>query len=248
MIEIFDPWKPIRAECFGNVEPVVRLQAITTHAVMAKGKIEKGPDPDSTEILPAISAGISYGKEINKLSYVELKGLNRKLVKLNHLTPLESIQFNFFVSGISKACGAQLSRHRIGQGHVSLSRRYTEQKPEFVYPLLDYIPDPEDAKAIYDVISGGIQDSYKRYEQLRQPVIGVKKGDARYLIPVATSTARHWWVNARALRDFFRLRLQLSAESEIRRLAVMVFNTVIAITPSLFSDIGSLYESNNQAA
>lgn len=249
MITIHDPWKHIRATCFGNVEPNVRLQAITTHAVIAEGRIVKGPDPDSTEMLPAISAGISYGKEINTLSPLELKALNKKLVKLNHLTPLESIQFNFFVSGISKACGAQLSRHRIGQGHVSLSRRYTEQKPEFVYPILDYISDPEEVKTIYGVNSGGIQDTYERYSQLRQPVIGVKKADARYLIPVATATARHWWINARALRDFFRLRLHLTAEAEIRRLADMVFNIVIAATPSLFEDLGrNDSEYDNQVA
>lgn len=35
MITIHDPWKHLRAECFGNVEPIVRLQAITTRAVMA---------------------------------------------------------------------------------------------------------------------------------------------------------------------------------------------------------------------
>jgi thymidylate synthase (FAD) len=238
MITIHDPWKHIRATCFGNVEPSVRLQAITTHAVIMEGKIVKGPDPDSTEILPAISAGISYGKETNTLSPLELKRLNKKLVNLNHLTPLESIQFNFFVSGISKACGAQLSRHRIGQGHVSLSRRYTQQKPEFVYPMLNYVDDTDHARLIYDVISDGIQDAYERYEQLRKPIIGVKKGDARYLIPVATATSRHWWVNARALRDFFRLRLHPTAEAEIRRLAAMVYNIAMTATPSLFEDMG----------
>ena len=245
----YDPWKDVRAEvCFGNVEPSVQLQAITSHAVSIHGALPEYVAFGLTEALPALSAGISYDKIANNKPLMDLHKLNEKLIRLNHLTPLESIQFNFLVSGISKACGAQLSRHRIGQGHVSLSRRYTQQKPEFVYPMLDYVTDPEQAQAIYGVFSGGIQDAYERYQQLRRPVIGVQKADARYLIPVATSTSRHWWINARALRDFFRLRLQPNAESEIRRLAGMVYNAVIAITPSLFKDIGLTDEYNDKVA
>lgn len=248
MIEIFDPWKQIRTECFGNVEPTVQLQAVTTHAVITGQRMTKGITPDSTEMIPAISAGISYGKENNTLSFLELKRLNKKLVKLNHLTPLESIQFNFFVSGISKACGAQLSRHRIGQGHVSLSRRYTKQKPEFVYPMMSYLSDEKIVRGVYHDMSKCLGSSFQYY-YLGLLESGVKKADARYLIPVATATARHWWVNARALRDFFRLRLQLTAEAEIRRLAAMIYNMVVIITPSLFEDLErNEHEYDNQVA
>lgn len=48
---------------------------------------------------------------------------------------------------------------------------------------------------------------------------------------------RVWWINARALRDFFRLRLAPDAEWEIRRIALMLYDIVIELTPSLFEDI-----------
>jgi len=220
---INDPWKQLRSECFGNIEPTVILTAITN----PMGDI-------NAEELPALSASVSYGSEIKGIAGA--KSLNRKLIKMRHDTPLESIQFNFNVSGISKICGAQLSRHRIGQGHVSGSRRFRKQGNLFVYPLLDYVKTADEAEHLYWVMSASIRDSMDYYNQLIQGAVGVKKADARYLIPASTATERNWWINARALREFFRLRLAPDAEWEIRRLAEMVMNIVEPLAPSLFED------------
>ena len=67
----------------------------------------------------------------------------------------------------------------------------------------------------------------------------IHKEDARFVIPVSTATERSWWINVRALRDFFRLRLAKDAEWEIRRLAQMMFNIVYPLLPSLFEDVGA---------
>lgn len=226
MEKIFDPWKELRDEiCFGNTEPDVDLEAITTPQLIDR----------HTEELPALAAAISYDSAIDRLDVAER--LNRKLIHMNHLTPLESVQFNFKISGISKICGAQLSRHRIGQGHVSGSRRFRKQEAAFVYPLLNYIETREEARIIYCVMSAGVQDVFERAVQLQQSIIGVKRTDSRYLVPASTATERCWWINARALRDFFRLRLAPDAEWEIRRLAGIVLELVMEQTPSLFEDI-----------
>ena len=83
------------------------------------------------------------------------------------MTPLESLQFNFHVSGISKACGAQMSRHRIGQGHVSSSRRFQAQGAAFVYPLLSYITNEADAKEALRKLSDANKKAFEIYEDLR---------------------------------------------------------------------------------
>jgi thymidylate synthase (FAD) len=44
------------------------------------------------------------------------------------------------------------------------------------------------------------------------------------------------YVNARSLRHFFELRLDGSAEWEIRRLAYLMFNDVMEKAPTLFED------------
>jgi thymidylate synthase (FAD) len=239
MLTLHDPWKHLRAECFGNQEPEITLEAVTSPVEVVMKPVNVEEFWTNIETLPAWSAAISYGSR-EKLAGANDKqiSLNRKLIELGHHTPLESIQFNFHVTGISKACGAQLSRHRIGQGHVSSSRRFQSQGMAFVYPLLGYIKTEAEAKAALDIISEVNRQTFEVYEKLRSDG-KLHKEDARRIIPVASSQERIWWINARALRDFFRLRLPRDAEWEIRRLAIMVYNIVNPIAPSLFEDINT---------
>ena len=236
-LTIHDPWKHLRADCFGNQEPEVVLEAVTAPLEVLEGKHDPDQLWSSIETMPAWSAAMSYGSREKLAGATDKKvSLNRKLIQLGHHTPLESIQFNFHVSGISKACGAQLSRHRVGQGHVSSSRRFQSQGMSFVYPLLPYIKDEAEARSALKVISDMNRMAFDVYEKLREDS-RLHKEDARRVIPVASSQERVWWVNARALRDFFRLRLPKDAEWEIRRLAIMVYNIVSKITPSIFEDV-----------
>ena len=226
-----DPWKSIRSQCYGSVEPNVELTAYTD------------TDPQGIwqtvnfEDIPAYSAGISYDKTIE--DHPAAIKLNKQLIKAHHLTPMESIQFNFLITGISKACGNQISRHRIGQGHVSLSRRYTKQQPKFIYPTLEYLENEMAVRGIYNSLSVYCESCFEYYKEMLEN--GLKKQDARLLMPVNVSTTRHWWINARALRDFLRLRLAPDAEGEIRRLAAILLNIVYTATPSLFEDIVEEY-------
>jgi thymidylate synthase (FAD) len=237
MIIIDDPWKELRSSCFGNVEPEIILEAVTVPLENLGTRMEKRGLWETIETLPAWSAAISYGSREKMADDMERKrSLNRKLIGLGHMTPIESLQFNFRVSGISKACGAQMSRHRIGQGHVSSSRRFQAQGAAFVYPLLSYITNETDARDALMKLSDVNRKAYEIYEDLRNSN-KLHKEDARRAIPVASSQERVWWINARALRDFLRLRLPKDAEWEIRRIAVMLYNLVSEATPSLFDDI-----------
>ncbi|MDA8406166.1 MAG: FAD-dependent thymidylate synthase [Deltaproteobacteria bacterium] len=237
MIIIDDPWKELRSSCFGNVEPEIILEAVTVPLKNLSPHIENSELWETIETIPAWSAAISYGSREKMADDMERKkSLNRKLIGLGHMTPLESLQFNFRVTGISKACGAQMSRHRIGQGHVSSSRRFQAQGAAFVYPLLSYITEEADAKDALMKLSSANKKAYEIYEDLRNSN-KLRKEDARRAIPVASSQERVWWINARALRDFLRLRLPKDAEWEIRRIAVMLYNLVLEATPSLFEDM-----------
>lgn len=232
-----DKWKHIRKSLWANTEPEVSLVGLT-----CPGNFDPNDDdiyfranginfhPEHIEQIVARAASVSTGVNVK-----DVNRLNRSLIKLGHHTPLEAIQFNFHVVGISKACGAQISRHRVGQGHVSSSRRYQEQGIQFVYPILDSTEDADDARKIYALTQDSYKDAYFTYTSLRK--LGAKKGDARYVIPTASASERIWWVNARALRDFLQLRLHPTAESEIRRLAIMIHGIVSKITPTLFEDI-----------
>jgi thymidylate synthase ThyX len=74
---------------------------------------------------------------------------------------------------------------------------------------------------------------------------GLSKTEARLVIPVSSASERIWWINARAMRDFLKLRLPADAESEIRRLAHLLLDIVYRITPSLFEDICEKYGEDN---
>jgi len=243
MIEKLDKWKELRRSLFANTEPEVELVGITCPGELVRNNSdyyfsvpEKEAILQKIEEQPAIAAATSYGKQ-PKNPVV----LNERLIEAGHLTPLESIQFNFFISGISKLCGAQMSRHRVGQGHVSASRRYQQQKPEFVYPLLSEVVSLETAKNIYEDMSDCLKSNYFLYLRLIRDKTA-KKGDVRYIIPACSATHRYYWANARALRDFFRLRLDSSAEGEIKRLAFIILDLVMKVTPSLFIDIKRKFE------
>lgn len=230
-----DKWKPLREQMnlWANIEPSVELVGLTIPGSW-DGYTFHPPcgsfvEPWEIERMVAKAATVSTGVDVK-----DVDALNKKLIQLGHHTPMEIIQFAFHVKGISKACGAQLSRHRIGQGHVSSSRRYQEQGIQFVYPTLDNIDSEVTARSIYCSMADSYKSAYDIYLSLRH--LGVKKGDCRYLIPTASAQERVWWVNARALRDFMRLRLHPSAESEIRRLAGMILTIAKQVTPVLFED------------
>lgn len=235
-MRFYDQWKHLREDLYGNTEPEVKLVGMTNPGVLAtyRKKVYFASDEsvyqDRIENMVNEAATMSTGADLK-----DSKPFITHLIRMGHLTPLECIQYNFEISGISKACGAQLSRHRIGQGHVSSSRRYMEQRVAFVYPTLESIKYVDEAKTTYRIFEEHFESAIISYNLLRKE--GLSKTDSRLIMPSAIASQRMWWINARALRDFFRLRLHKSAESEIRRLAQMVLDEVMQITPTLFEDI-----------
>jgi thymidylate synthase (FAD) len=225
-------------ELFGNTEPEVRLIGLTLPGCVSGDGgafVLNNAHPvhymlsQSIEFQVAQAGAVSSG-----IHPKDARQLNQKLIKLGHHTPFEAVQFNFKVSGISKACGAQISRHRVGQGHVSSSRRYQEQGIRFIYPLLDNIDSEITARAIYVSLSKNYMLAHDAYLSMRN--LGAKKGDSRYIIPVASAQERIWWINARALREFLGLRLAPDAEAEIRRLSRLILEIVKRLTPTIFHD------------
>jgi thymidylate synthase (FAD) len=267
ILKMYDPWKNLRADLFGNTEVEVKLEGITCPVKIDNiyGGIFMGHpnlsqpegraiDWEKIERLPALAAGTSYGSKEKLEDPERAIKLNKKLIELGHHVPLEIVTYVFNISGISKLCGAQLSRYR-HTGHVSASRRYQQQKPAFVYPLLSYINDEDEVSRRLMQISRIYKTAYSYYNDLRSDGISIgwgtervtgltplHKEDARFVIPAATSTERTWWCNARELRHIFNQRLAPDSEWEIRRLAQMLFNIVYPLTPSLFEDIKERFE------
>lgn len=132
-----------------------------------------------------------------------------------HLSVFEHASATFYVEGISRACMAQLTRHRLASFCVE-SQRYNKYdlKGSEWYVMPDSFKD------------GGTYEKCFRQSMLYSACeyqsaleSGIRPEDARYLLPEATKTNLVVTMNCRELFHFFDMRRAKSAQWEIRQLA-----------------------------
>lgn len=159
------------------------------------------------------AAGMCYGKDDVRPSRV------MTCVKNGHTSVIEHVSATLKIEGISRACLAQLTRHRIASFSV-MSQRYCKigEDDWYVMPPLDEDADVE----AFGCALGIAMSTYK--EEIAR---GIKPEDARFLLPEATKTSLYMTINARSLQNFLELRLAKSAQWEIRELASKIEQALI---------------------
>ena len=164
----------------------------------------------------------------------------RARIREGHESIIEHASATFEISGISRACSHQLVRHRIAS-YSQESQRYVDMSaPEFVVPP-SVVENPK-AMAIWDEFEGRVTETYDRLREL-----GVRKEDARFVLPGATATRIIVTMNFRSLRHFFSVRCDPAAQWEIRALALEMLRQVHALAPSVFSDLHDRYLSTSES-
>lgn len=139
------------------------------------------------------------------------------LMMEQHSSPLEHVSFSFAIEGISRACLAQLTRHRTFKFNVQ-SQRYVDGKNfDFVIPDLSYIEDDIDRNVVIKYLKDYFDDAKNRYERL--VAYGLKKEDARVILPQATTCNLVVTMDLNNFRNFLRQRLCAHAQKEIRELS-----------------------------
>jgi thymidylate synthase (FAD) len=83
------------------------------------------------------------------------------------------------------------------------------------------------------------------YDRLRG--LGVRKEDARFVLPNAAATRIIVTMNFRSLRHFFSVRCARAAQWEIRALALEMLRQVHALAPSVFGDLHDRYLSTTES-
>lgn len=220
-----DKWKNLRKNLFRAIEPEIKLVAITQPVVEYKNLC-------TPETLPAFTARISHESKGTREDDISL---NKILIKLGHDTPFQAVQSVFYFSGVTKSLQAQWTRHKIGVGWTFRSTRYVPANQNyFVYNTYDYIDDEEKAKQLLKIDEEIAKKAIESFD--KKMTLGSTKQDARKIMPVFWATSCYFYVNARALRHLFKLRLDKAAEWEIRRMAVILFDICMKVTPSLFED------------
>lgn len=154
---------------------------------------------------------------------------NGKIVLSGNSSPLEHVYFTFSITGTSRVNQQQLTRHRHASFNIQ-SQRYVEgENFDFVIPKLDYIKDETEKHVAEAYIKTILKMSLADYKLLRD--LGVKKEDARYILPLASTGNMIMTMNLRELRHFWRERLCIHAQWEIREMAQMIKEKVEEIVP-----------------
>lgn len=144
-----------------------------------------------------------------------------------HLTLLEHVNFTFEIDGISRACLAQLTRHRIATFSVQ-SQRYVKQINQCTV-VPDSINNNPYALSIYEHL---IEYCFKAYTKLLDA--NILPEDARFVLPLAVCTDLIMTMNLRSLLHLFELRCSDKAQAEIRELCEQLREIVRDYCPNVF--------------
>lgn len=172
----------------------------------------------------------SYDKSDGTLEGAQ--SLIKKIIANWHLDTLEHASATFLVK-CSRSAMAQFTRHRHASFGVE-SQRYVK----YLEPLYIDIPHYSEGQLFYDEVMKITHDAYSRLIES----YGWKKEDARYVLPEAWATQFYVTMNFRAWRHFIELRVEKSAQWEIRGLTRQILKSLYAETPSCFQDLAEKFE------
>lgn len=145
-----------------------------------------------------------------------------------HLATLRFAYADFEISGISRICSHQIVRVAHA-GILQQSQRYVEQtKFNFVVPA-----------SIHDLPAGVLNEwrelLVKSTEIYKKAIdLGVRKEDARYILPQSCTTSLRMAMNFQGWQDFLRNRCDKAAQWEVREVANEIKRLLHEECPELF--------------
>jgi len=86
--------------------------------------------------------------------------------------------------------------------------------------------------AVWARFAGKVEEAYRALRGL-----GLRKEDARFVLPNAAATRILVTMNFRELLHFFRIRISRGAQGEIRDVGVRMLELVYPHAPSVFGDL-----------
>jgi thymidylate synthase (FAD) len=157
-------------------------------------------------------------------------GFIRRLIKMGHESPLEHAYATFRIRHCSRAMTHQLVRHRL-MAVSQQSQRYVDEEG-FAYVLPQSISHEhvddfhEDMKTI--------QQMYRKWRDR-----GLRKEDARFVLPNACVSEIVVSANFREWRHIFTLRISPKAQWEIREACLLMLAALKEHAPACFDDINA---------
>lgn len=175
------------------------------------------------------------------------EGYLTNIIAQQHYSVMEHGSVTFYVTGVSRALLAELTRHR----HLSfsvVSQRYVDANDLSFNepPILEELEGDVKAHA-ESVIRGNFENSLDDYNDLVNTFMsqGFKRKEAREaaraVLPNMMDTPLVVTGNIRAWRDVLGKRYHIAADREIQGFATEVLKHLRVLAPNCVSDIGGKY-------
>lgn len=184
-----------------------------------------------TAALTSTKSG-SPSETLEKMNMVTAKRIIKRVTGYGHVSVIEHASFTFSIEGVSRAMTHQLVRHRIAS-FTQQSQRYVTYDTLEKYVTPPSITNNAEAQKIFDETLEKISETYQKLLKL-----GIKKEDARFILPNAAKTNIIVTMNARELRHFFNLRCCTRSQWEIREVAIEMLKQAKKTAPALFENAG----------
>ena len=152
--------------------------------------------------------------------------LIRRIIASGHYSTIEHIQVTFAINNISRAATHQLVRHR----HMSFSQksqRYVKEA-DFDYVIPGAIQNDPELLKDFEEHMETVSKLYAKFVEK-----GIKKEDARSILPNATASSIVCSLNLRELIHLANLRLCTRAQLEIRQTVKEMCRLIVEREPWL---------------
>jgi thymidylate synthase (FAD) len=183
--------------------------------------VQSTPNPEEHI---GLLAGICYGKTGEQSPEQCIKRAYHCVTK-GHLSTLRFAHATFLIEDISRICSHQFVRSK-HLDFLQRSQRYcNESEVEVIVP-----------EAIrFNVVDRHLMEAKSLYELLIAD--GVKKEDARFILPQGTTTELLVVGNFQAWYDFIKLRSGKEVQWEIRAVAHEINRQLHSIAPNIFVEL-----------
>jgi len=150
----------------------------------------------------------------------------RHCMRSGHHSVFEFINFQFKITGVSRAFMAQLTRHRIASYAIRSQRYVREENFDYIVP-----PSVRSNSDLYEYYTRTMEKIRKEYVNMIAK--GIPAEDARYILPNATETVIEFGINYRSLLNMSGIRLCTRTQWEFRKVMKLIVEEVEKVEPEL---------------
>jgi len=182
--------------------------------------------PDPQKVIE--QAGRTCYLSFDRIGADSEKDFIRRLIQMGHESPLEHASATFRIRYCSRAMTHQLVRHRL-MSVSQKSQRYVDEEG-FTYVVPESLPN-----AFVEDYHNDMQIIQQMYTKWRDR--GLRKEDARFVLPNACTSEIVVTANFRQWRHIFSLRISPKAQWEIRKACTLMLEILRRHAQACFEDI-----------